>query len=105
MPANGKAPWGQIREVRAHEVPPERHGNSPGKYWQLYLDVSLRLEQTNGSAALAIPFGTRRAAGSACSALARYFKRRGEDVARLTTGVDHEGTPTLYVQRGENWSK
>lgn len=94
--------WGQIREIEAIDMPPEK----AGKYWPLFKELCLRLEKTNGSNALVIAFATGRQAGSARAAMSRYFADRlGEDAVEMVTGTDFDGTPGLFIKRGPNWGK
>lgn len=96
---NGNKPWGQIKQIDADEVPPPR--NAPGRWYELYQELGLRLERTGPGFALVVPFETKRDATLAQTALRKYFKQRnGEGHAELTMrGQD------IFVRRGPNYAK
>lgn len=91
----------QIREINASEMP-----TNGVKWWPLFLDLKLRLEQTPASKALAVSFAHGDSISGVKSSLARLFKHQcGENAVIIATGVDRDGAPTLYVRRGPNWGK
>lgn len=103
MTTNDSKPWGNPREIPADAIP-QKFSTSP--FEELFIDVCLRLEKTNGSSALAYPFDSTESASSASRSLGKIFSRRmGKGSVELVRGVDEEGIPTLFVRRGENWTK
>ncbi len=110
MPPNGNTkraepdarPWGKIREILADEVPPERGG----KWWALYWDLKLRLEETPDNLALAVPFPNGEGIQGARTALGHLFNSRlGKGAVIIVAGADRDNVPTIFVRRGPNWGK
>lgn len=115
MPPNGNAkhavvdvepdgrPWGQIREILTADV--EAAG---GKWWPLYKDIRLRLDETPEQFSLVVPFVNGDSVSSAARSLRKMFSvRLGSKAVVVTEGVDpkDEVTPCLFARRGPNWGK
>lgn len=95
--------WGTPTEVDRSSVPP-KHYNSP--YEHLFHDIRARLEQTNGTKALAYPFETYEDAKSAGTSISILFSRRiCKGCVEVRADGNTDGTGTLYVFRGENYRK
>lgn len=98
MPSNG-TPW-KIKEIDAKLMPPA--GSS--KWWFLFREITLRLEQTPSSMALEITLHDGGASG-ALKAISRYANERmGEGMISLSHEVTPDGQEILYVRRGTNYT-
>lgn len=98
--SNGNgAPW-TIREIEAAWMPPE----SGGKWWPLFREIMLRLEQTPERFALKIELHEGGATGAA-KAITRYANDRLGDGALVTSYDISDGENALYVRRGDNYTK
>lgn len=103
--SNGKngRPWGPIREIDADMIPPAR---TVGKWFELYADLNMRLEQTSRAFALVIPFPSLKEAQNARTAMRKYFtERMGQGSIELSARKQDDGSGALYVRRGEAWKK
>lgn len=65
----------------------------------MYLELLLRLEQTDARHALEIPVRAE-CLGSAHTCLNHHFKRHGEGYVQIVSKIN---PPRLYVSRGPKW--
>lgn len=92
----------KIKEIKADLMPPS---DAAGKWWPLYREIVLRLEQTSERFALEIKLEDGGAA-SARNAISRYAnKRLGKGAIDLVYVPDGNGGGTLYARRGPNYPK
>ena len=95
-------PWGRIVEVSVQDIP----GPNAGEWGELARELLLRLEKTPPDKALAILICDTPTLKRAIKTLSAYFrKHHGKAVVRLASHVFQDGTPILYVRRGENWRR
>ena len=94
--------WGTFVEVPASQLPTTFH--LPRAVWDaLYAEVSLRLERTPASKALALPFKNFNLVQRAHVALRlRANRDRGQQAISFR---QQKEPPVLYMRRGPNWSK
>jgi hypothetical protein len=95
-------PWTRIVEVSVADIP----ARATGRWVALYRELLLRLEQTPPKLALAITFRDSKTLDRAASSLWTLFREhQGKGAIRIDTVVTDDGTPTLYIRRGENWDR
>jgi hypothetical protein len=95
-------PWLRITEVVATDVPIP----SKSVWLPLYRELLLRLEQTEARFALAVTFPDDKTLKSAQGGLSNLFKNRlGKEAVYVKAGHTDDGTPVLYIRRGENWER
>jgi len=90
-----------VTEVDARFMPPPK----AGKWWELYKEVMLRLEQTPERAALRIELTNGDAASGAMGAIARLASERDGEGVLTMSAVTEDDKQVLYVRRGHNWTK
>lgn len=91
----------KITEVDARLMPPA--GNA--KWWPLFREIMLRLEQTPDSSALRVVLSNGDSAAGAVKGLSRYSKERNGDGHLCLSWVLEDGREVLYARRGPKWSK
>lgn len=98
---NGRQPWRDPMEVHRSLMP-----STHNPHEDLFRDVVLRLEKTPPSKALMYPFDSVEATHTAARSIAVMFARRiGKNVIEVKSAVNDDGTPVLFVARGENYVK
>jgi len=90
-----------VTEVDARFMPPPK----AGKWWDLYKEVMLRLEQTPERAALRIELSNGDGASGAAGAPTRLSTEREGEGLIVLSGVVEGEKQVLYVRRGPNWTK
>lgn len=98
MSSNNGTPWA-IQEIDAAMMPPDNGG---GKWWPLFREVALRLEQTPDNYALKIRLQDGGAA-SAKIALTRYANDRLGEGAIILTYERADDGDYVYARRGPNY--
>lgn len=102
MSNNNHVPWGTPKEVSKEAIP--NYPANRSRFEELFVDIVMRLEQTNGHRALMYPFKDAKIAKSAASSVARMFSLRvGKGHVAVRFGPAPDGTPALYVARGPNY--
>lgn len=92
--------WGTIQQIEAKMTPPPRGS----KWWPLFREILLRLEQTSERHALAIEiFGSAESAAKSIGMMAS--KRLGQGAIRLSFEQIEDGRGILYARRGPNYEK
>jgi hypothetical protein len=97
-----ESPYGRIVEVRAEDIPVR----TISQWSPLYHELLLRLEKTPAHKALAIPFRDIKTCRSAHKCIVSMFRHHnGHKVVQAMHVVLDDGTPMLYVRRGEHWNR